>query len=71
MTVDLDAALTVVLQVAWAHIRDLETPAPPLPDHPQLAKFVGLVWRKHASGQFVAEETHLAKTGNVYYPRTS
>jgi len=24
VTVDLDAALTVVLQVAWAHIRDLE-----------------------------------------------
>ena len=36
------------------------------PDPPQLAKFVGLVWRKHASGQFVAEETRLAKTGNVY-----
>lgn len=36
------------------------------PDDPQLAKFVGLVWRKHASGQFVAEETRLAKTGNVY-----
>lgn len=36
------------------------------PDHPQLAKFVGLVWRKHASGQFTAEETGLAKSGNVY-----
>ena len=36
------------------------------PDHPQLAKFVGLVWRQHASGGFVAEETRLAKTGNVY-----
>jgi transposase len=36
------------------------------PDHPPLAKFVGLVWRKHASAQFVAEETRLAKTGNVY-----
>jgi len=36
------------------------------PDDPPLAKFVGLVWRKHASGQFVAEETRLAKTGNVY-----
>ena len=105
VTADLDAALTVVLQVAWTHIRDLEKlmhrldreiaqrmarfPNPLLsvqglgpvitagivaeiadihrfPDHPQLAKFVGLVWRKHASGQFVAEETRLAKTGNVY-----
>jgi Transposase IS116/IS110/IS902 family. len=36
------------------------------PGDPQLAKFVGLVWRKHASGQFVAEETRLAKSGNVY-----
>jgi transposase len=102
---ELDNALTVVLQVAWAHIRDLEKlmrrldreiaqrmehHANPLlsvpglgpvitagiiaeiadiarfPDHPQLAKFVGLVWRKHASGQFVAEETRLAKSGNVY-----
>lgn len=36
------------------------------PDHPQLAKFAGLVWRKHASGQFVAEETRLANSGNVY-----
>ena len=102
---DLDAAITVVLQVAWTHIRDLEKlmrqldreiaqrmeriPNPLLsvqglgpvitagiaaeiadiqrfPDDPQLAKFVGLVWRKHASGQFVAEETRLAKTGNVY-----
>ena len=105
VTADLDAALTVVLQIGWAHIRDLEKlmhrldreiahrmeriPNPLLsvqglgpvitagivaeiadirrfPDHPQLAKFVGLVWRKHASGQFTAEETRLAKTGNVY-----
>jgi len=105
VTPDLDAALTTVLQIAWAHIRDLEKlmhrldreiahrmeriPNPLLsvqglgpvitagivaeisdvhrfPDHPQLAKFVGLVWRKHASGQFVAEETRLAKMGNVY-----
>ena len=105
VTADLDAALTVVLRVAWTHIRDLEKLmrqldreiahrmeriANPLlsvqglgpvitagliaeiadiqrfPDHPQLAKFVGLVWRKHASGQFQAEETRLAKTGNVY-----
>jgi len=105
VTADLDAALTNVLQIAWAHIRGLEKlmrrldrdiaqrmqriPNPLLsvpglgpvitagivaeiaeiqrfPDHPQLAKFVGLVWRKHASGQFVGEETRLAKTGNVY-----
>lgn len=102
---ELDTALTVVLQVAWMHIRDLEKqmrrldreiaqrmeriPNPLLsvsglgpvitagivaeiadihrfPGDAQLAKFVGLVWRKHASGQFVAEETRLAKTGNVY-----
>ena len=105
VTPDLDAALTVVLQVAWTHLRDLEKLlrrldreiaqrmeriSNPLlsvqglgpvitagiiaeiadihrfPDEPQLAKFVGLFWRKHASGQFVAEETRLAKTGNVY-----
>jgi transposase len=105
VTPELDGALTIVLQIAWAHIRDLEKLmrrldreiaqrmerlSNPLlsvqglgpvitagiiaeiadikrfPDHPQLAKFVGLVWRKHASGQFVAEETRLAKTGNVY-----
>ena len=105
VTPDLDAALTTVLQIAWAHIRDLEKlmhrldreiaqrmeriPNPLLsvqglgpvitagivaeiadiqrfPDQPQLAKFVGLVWRKHASGQFTAEETRLAKMGNVY-----
>jgi transposase len=105
VTPDLDVALTCVLQIAWAHIRDLEKLlrrldreiaqrmeriSNPLlsvqglgpvitagivaeiadihrfPDHPQLAKFVGLVWRKHASGGFVAEETRLAKTGNVY-----
>jgi len=36
------------------------------PDHPQLAKFVGLVWRQRASGAFVAEETRLSKQGNVY-----
>jgi len=45
-----------------AEIADIQR----FPDQPQLAKFVGLVWRKHASGEFVAEETRLAKTGNVY-----
>jgi transposase len=102
---ELDAAITVVLRVAWTHIRDLqklmrrldreiaqrmERIGNPLlsvnglgpvitagivaeiadihrfPDHPQLAKYIGLVWRKRASGNFVAEETRLAKTGNVY-----
>lgn len=105
VTPELDTALTTVLQLAWAHLRDLEKLmrrldreiaqqmeriSNPLlsvqglgpvitagiiaeiadirrfPDHPQLAKFAGLVWHKHASGQFVAEETRLAKTGNVY-----
>lgn len=45
-----------------AEIADIQR----FPAHPQLAKFVGLVWRKYASGQFVAEETRLAKTGNIY-----
>lgn len=45
-----------------AEIADIQR----FPDHPQLAKFVGLVWRKHASGQFAAQETRLTKTGNVY-----
>lgn len=32
--------------------------------HAQLARYAGLVWRQHASGRFVAEETRLTKTGN-------
>jgi transposase len=36
------------------------------PGDPQLAKYAGLVWRKHASSHFVAEDTRLSKVGNVY-----
>lgn len=32
--------------------------------HAQLARYAGLVWRKRASGRFVAEETRLTKCGN-------
>ncbi|MBI2916802.1 MAG: IS110 family transposase [Chloroflexi bacterium] len=35
-------------------------------DHAAVAKFAGLVWRSHQSGDFIAEETPLAKTGNTY-----
>jgi transposase len=31
-----------------------------------LAKFAGLTWRSHQSGEFTAEETPLTKTGNTY-----
>ncbi len=31
-----------------------------------LAKYAGLTWRVHKSGNFVAQETHLSKTGNPY-----
>jgi len=31
-----------------------------------LAKFAGLVWHPHQSGEFTAEDTSLAKTGNAY-----
>jgi transposase len=34
-------------------------------DHPQLARYAGLTWKKWASGHFVAEETRLTKTGNA------
>ena len=36
------------------------------PGDPQLAKYAGLVWRKHASSHCVAEDTRLSKVGNVY-----
>jgi transposase len=36
------------------------------PGDPQLAKYAGLVWRKHASADFVAQDTRLSKVGNVY-----
>jgi len=35
-------------------------------DHAALAKFAGLTWRSHQSGDFTAEETPLTKTGNTY-----
>ncbi|MDI6794527.1 MAG: IS110 family transposase [bacterium] len=35
-------------------------------NHPALAKFAGLWWKKHQSGNFEAEETRLAKSGNKY-----
>ena len=35
-------------------------------DHAALAKFAGLTWRTHQSGDFAAEETPLTKTGNTY-----
>lgn len=31
-----------------------------------LAKYAGLTWRVHKSGDFVAQETRLSKTGNPY-----
>lgn len=36
------------------------------PGDPQLAKPAGLVWRKHASTDFVAQVTRLSKVGHVY-----
>jgi transposase len=35
-------------------------------DEAKVAKFAGFKWRKHQSGQFVAEETPLTRTGNTY-----
>lgn len=31
-----------------------------------LAKYAGITWRKHQSGKFDADDTHLTKTGNKY-----
>lgn len=36
------------------------------PSHAALAKFAGLWWKKHQSGDFQAEITRLAKSGNKY-----
>jgi transposase len=36
------------------------------PDDAAIAKYAGLVWNPHESGQFQAEDTALAKTGNAY-----
>jgi transposase len=35
-------------------------------DEAKVAKFAGFKWRKHQSGQFVAEETPLTRRGNSY-----
>ena len=35
-------------------------------DHAALAKFAGLWWQQHQSGNFEAEETRMAKSGNKY-----
>jgi len=34
--------------------------------HPQLAKYAGLTWTEHQSGDFRAEETRIIKTANAY-----
>lgn len=36
------------------------------PNDSALAKYVGLTWRTHQSGEFTADDTPLTKTGNVY-----
>jgi len=36
------------------------------PGHPQLAKYAGLIWDQHQSGDFVAEETRMSKEANAY-----
>ena len=38
----------------------------PLDNEAAIAKFAGLVWQPHESGEFQAEDTTLAKTGNTY-----
>jgi transposase len=36
------------------------------PEEKHLAQFMGLTWRKQASGNFVSQNTRLTKVGNVY-----
>ncbi|THF72342.1 IS110 family RNA-guided transposase, partial [Cohnella fermenti] len=36
------------------------------PDHHALAKYAGLVWSQHQSGEFEADETSRMRTGNKY-----
>ena len=36
------------------------------PTEDAIAKIAGLTWRRHQSGNFEAEETHMSKTGNEY-----
>jgi len=45
-----------------AEIQDIHR----FPNHAALAKFAGLTWRSHQSGDFTAEETPLTKSGNSY-----
>ena len=35
-------------------------------DQAKVAKFAGFKWKKHQSGEFTAEETHLTRTGNRF-----
>jgi len=35
-------------------------------DQAKVAKYAGFKWKKHQSGDFTAEETHLTRTGNRY-----
>ena len=35
-------------------------------DHPALAKYAGLAWSQHQSGQFEAQNTRLIKSGNRF-----
>jgi len=36
------------------------------PNHHALAKYAGLAWSRHQSGQYESEDTHLIHTGNRY-----
>ncbi len=36
------------------------------PNHAALAKYAGLAWTEHQSGQFKAENTHMRSSGNRY-----
>ncbi len=36
------------------------------PGHPHLAKYAGLTWSEHQSGDFMAEETRMIKAANAY-----
>ena len=36
------------------------------PNHAALAKYAGLAWTEHQSGQFKAENTHMIRSGNRY-----
>ena len=36
------------------------------PSHDALAKYAGLIWREHQSGDFRADDTNMSKAGNSY-----